>query len=278
MHRWMSDRVRVVATLGTKGAHGVVRGSAQRSAKALVFVLAVSAPALAPAPARACGVSTADGLSACSLSEHEEATRPRWSAGASGIYTSTAIRFSNDLRSDETRSAVAASLAYHPSPRTTLQLALGGTFGGRLITPEGTQDFSAGPTAAIGGSWKVLDRARPFVLLTANLSFSAARTTLTGAGPTAQPAPSVGYQAFDLRLGALIGTTLLHVLTPYAVGRVFGGPIYWQYQGRDVTGTDTHHYQVGAGLTVAVVRRFNLFAEGIPLGERSLAAGTAVAF
>jgi hypothetical protein len=233
---------------------------------------------LAPTPARACGVSTADGLSACSLSEHEEETRPRWSAGASGIYTSTAIRFDGSMRSDETRSAVAASLAYHPSARTTYQLALGGTFGGRLVTPEGTHDFSAGPTAAVGASWKVVDRARPFVLLTANLSFSAARTTLTGAAPGDPAAASVGYQAFDLRLGALVGTTLWHVLTPYAVGRVFGGPIYWKYQGRDVTGTDTHHYQLGAGLTVAVARRFNLFAEGIPLGERSLAAGTAVAF
>lgn len=243
----------------------------------LAATLAGSLTALAPTAARACGVSTADGLSACSLSEHEEETRPRWSAGASGIYTSTAIRFSNDLRSDETRSAVAASLAYHPSARATLQLALGGTFGGRLITPEGTHDFSAGPTAAIGASWRLLDRGRPFVLLTGNLSFSAARTTLVSA-PGAASSASVGYQAFDLRLGVLVGTTLLHVLTPYAVGRVFGGPIYWKYQDRDVTGTDTHHYQVGAGLTVAVVRRFNLFAEGIPLGERSLAAGTAIAF
>jgi hypothetical protein len=233
-------------------------------------------PLLLPAPAQACGVSTADGLSACSLSEHDEETRPRWHAGASGIYTSTAIKFSNDLRSDESRSAVVGSLGYHPSARLAFQLAAGGTFGGRLVTPAGPQDFSPGFTTAVGASWRVVDRSRPFVVLTGNLSFSAARTTLAGTGGA--PDVSTGYQAFDLRVGALVGTTLWQMLSPYAVGRVFGGPIYWKYQGSDVTGTDTHHYQLGAGLTLSVARRLNVFAEGIPVGERSAAVGSAISF
>jgi hypothetical protein len=41
---------------------------------------------------------------------------------------------------------------------------------------------------------------------------------------------------------------------------------------------DAHNYQVGAGLTSVVVHRVDLFVEGIPLGERSLAAGAALAF
>lgn len=68
------------------------------------------------------------------------------------------------------------------------------------------------------------------------------------------------------------------VPSPYAVVRAFGGPITWQYQGQSVTGTDGHHYQVGAGLTLVLARAVNLFVEGVPLGERSLAAGGAVAF
>jgi hypothetical protein len=249
----------------------------------MVALAAGTVAGLMPVAAHACGVSTADGLSACSLSEHEEETRARWQAGASGIFTSTAIHFSNMLRSDETRSSVVASLAYHPSARATFQLALGGTFGGRLVTPAGDYDFSPGVTAAVGASWRLLERAHSFVVATSNLAFSAARTRPPAAGG---PDPlfagsgdgSVSYQAFDLRLGALAGTTFLNLLSPYVVGRVFGGPIFWKYQGASVTGTDTHHYQVGAGLSLAIARRFNLFAEGIPLGERSLAAGTALAF
>ncbi len=257
------------------------RGRASRAGRLLIALcstsaLSISASVLAPGTAHACGVSTADGLSACSLAEHDEETRPRWHVGAAGIYTSTAIDFSNNQRMGETRSSLVASLAYHPTARLSYQLAAGGTLGGRLQTPAGTQDFSSGVTAAVGASWRVIDTPRPFVVLTGNLSFSRERTTLNGTN--GMPDVSASYSAFDLRLGALVGTTLWKVLSPYAVGRVFGGPIYWTYQGDSVTGTDAHHYQLGAGATLVVARRFNVFAEGIPVGERSAAVGTAFAF
>jgi hypothetical protein len=236
------------------------------------LALALALAELAAPPARACGVSTADGVSACSLQEHEEQTRPRWLAGASAIYTSTAIEFTGNLRFPETRNAVAAALAYQPTRRWTLQLAAGGVFGGRLSTPTGNYEFSPGATAAVGASWRAVEGSRPFVVVTSTLSGSFASTQLEGAGP------STGYQAFDLRVGGLVGTTIAQVLKPYAVARVFGGPVFWRYQGMAVTGGDTHHYQVGAGLTVVLARRVSLFAEGIPLGERSLAGGAALAF
>ena len=87
--------------------------------------------------------------------------------------------------------------------------------------------------------------------------------------------PSVGYEAFDLRLGAELGTTLFEIFRPYIPVRVFGGPVYWRYQGAAVTGTDTHHYQVGAGFNARLSRRMALFAEGIPLGERAVSFGVA---
>jgi hypothetical protein len=233
--------------------------------------------ALASPDVHACGVSTADGASFCSLAEHAEQTRPRWQLGASGSYTSTTIDFTGGLRSDETRRSVVASVAYQPWRRTTFQLAAGGTLGGQLTTPTGKVDFSDGPTAAVGAAWRVVDGARPFVILTSNLSFSAASTHSTASG-TSGAGPEVSYEAFDLRVGALVGTTILEVLSPYAVGRAFGGPVYWRYQGADVRGTDAHHFQVGGGVNLLVARRLSFFAEGIPLGERSVAAGGAVAF
>jgi hypothetical protein len=223
--------------------------------------------------ARACGVSTADGLSACSLAEHEDATRPRWRLGASGSYTSTAIDF-GAFRSPETRGSVVGSLAYQPTRRWTLQVAGGSTVGGHLTTPGGQYEFAAGPTAAIGASFRAVPGTKPFVILTSNLSFSTAKTEPVGVAAAANG----GYTAFDLRIGAMVGTTIAQVLSPYAVARVFGGPVYWTYQGEDVTGTDAHHYQLGAGLTVVAAGRVNVFAEGVPLGERSFAAGAAFAF
>jgi hypothetical protein len=234
--------------------------------KAGLFSVALLGFAVCVAPrAWACGVS-ASGVSSCSLAEHDEAVRPHWAVGVSGLYTSTRLRFSGDLHADQTRYATLASLAYLPTPRLVLQLGAGISFGGSLTPPDGKYEFSPGPTAALGADYLAFDDSRYFVLLTSSLSFAAARTHL---GSEA----SVGYEAFDLRLGTELGVELAKIFRPYVAVRAFGGPVYWHHQGAAVTGTDTHHYQVGAGAGVRLTRTLNLFAEGIPLGERAVSLG-----
>ncbi len=222
-------------------------------------------------PALCCGVS-ASGVSSCSLAEHDEAVRPHWAVGVSGLYTSTRLRFSGSLHADQVRSASLASLAYLPAPRLVLQAGLGVAFGGSLtaLGSEQTYTFTPGPTALLGADFRAYDDGRYFVLLTSALSFAAARTHRAGE-------PSVGYEAFDLRLGSELGVQLADVFRPYAVARVFGGPVYWRYLGDSVTGTDTHHYQVGAGAALRVAKAVNVFLEGIPLGERAVSAGVGLA-
>jgi hypothetical protein len=79
-------------------------------------------------------------------------------------------------------------------------------------------------------------------------------------------------------VGAVAGWTLWRALSPYTLVRAFGGPIAWQAQGNTELGTDVHHYQVGAGLLALVGGALDLFVEGVPLGERALAAGAGLAF
>jgi len=38
-------------------------------------------------------------------------------------------------------------------------------------------------------------------------------------------------------------------------------------------GTDDHHWQVGAGLSLLLARKVDIFAEGVPLGELGVTAG-----
>lgn len=225
-----------------------------------------------PSRAVACGVSGPDGVSACSLAEHEEATRPRWRAGVNGVYTATALRFGGGLRGDETRGALLASLAYVPTARFSLQAGAGTTLGGDLLMPGGRFVFLPGVAAALGASWRVVD-AHPFVVLSSVLSFSAATTKHEGADES-----RTGYEAFDLRAGAIVGTTFFNALSPYATARVFGGPVFWRYQGAAVTGTDVSHFQLGGGFALLVARHVDVFAEGIPLGERAVSAGVSIAF
>jgi hypothetical protein len=238
--------------------------------RARLFSNALLCCALLFAPqAHACGVS-ASGVSSCSLAEHDEAVRPRWAVGVSGLYTSTRLRFSGDLHADQVRYASLATLAYLPTPRLVLQLGAGVAFGGSLTPPDGKYEISPGPTAALGADYLAFEDGRYFVLLTSSLSFAAARTHL---GSEA----SVGYQAFDLRLGTELGVELAKIFRPYLALRAFGGPVYWHHQGEAVTGTDTHHYQVGAGAAVRLTKTLNLFAEGIPLGERAVSLGVGLA-
>ena len=150
--------------------------------------------------ARACGVS-ASGVSSCSLEEHDEAVRPHWAVGVSGLYTVTRLRFSGSLYADQVRYATLGSLAYLPTPRLTLQVGVGAAFGGSLTLPDGKYEFSPGPTGVLGADYRLFDDGRYFLMLTSGLSFAYARTHLGSA-------PSVAYSAFDLRLGAEFGVQL----------------------------------------------------------------------
>lgn len=219
--------------------------------------------------AHACGVS-ASGVASCSLAEHNEAARPRWAVGVSGLYTSTRLRFSDDLHADQVRYAALASVAYLPTAKLVLQAGAGAAFGGSLTLPNGEYEFTPGPTALIGADFRAFDDGRYFLLLTSGFSFSTARTH-------APEKPTETYTAFDLRLGAQFGVELARIFRPYALARVFGGPIFWHYEGQAVTGTDTHHYQLGAGLAVSVTKTLNFFAEGLPLGEQTVALGVGLA-
>jgi hypothetical protein len=219
--------------------------------------------------ARACGVS-ATGVASCSLAEHRDAAGPHFSVGVTGTYTDTALRFGTSLRATQTRAAALAVLAYLPTRSLALELGVGASFGGSLTLPDGKYEFLPGPSASLGVASRFLDAPSYFALLTTVASFSANHTE--------RGAARASYTAFDLRLGVEFGLNLLEVLHPYVLARAFGGPVYWTYAGESVTGTDVHHYQVGAGLAAALPGRLSLFVEGVPLGERAISGGLGFAF
>lgn len=218
----------------------------------------------------ACGVS-ANGVASCSLAEHQEAERPRWAVGVSGLGTRTALRFDDSLRADQRRYAVLADLAYLPTRALALDIAAGAALGGSLAAPNGEHEFSAGPALAAGLTWRFIDAPTHFALFTTQLSFLTSRTEL-------EREASAPYTAFDLRLGAVLGLNVAGFLHPFALVRAFGGPVFWRYEGRAVTGTDVHHYQLGAGVGFELGKRCSLLAEVVPLGEQALSAGLSVTF
>jgi hypothetical protein len=222
--------------------------------------------------AHACGVSGADGAWSCSVEEHEEAERPRWSVGVAGLSTWTTLRFGDALCAKQTRNAIVTTGAYAPIRRLSIQVSAGMAFGGELRAPNGTHEFSVGPTVAAGVVYTFIE-GRPFVAISGLLSATHATTSLPG-----RPTQDADYSAFDLRAGVIAGTTVFEILSPYLVARVFGGPVFWRYERQDQTGTDTSHVQLGAGVTLRALEWIALYIEGIPLGERALSGGVSFAF
>lgn len=162
--------------------------------------------------------------------------------------------------------AVSASFEWRASPRWTLAGAAGGVVAGRLVSEPTTEsfDFSGGLVGSFSGSFLALEQGRlwPFIMVAGSLAVTGVR-----AAPTT-------YVALDLRLTTTVGYTFFERLTPYAVGRLFGGPVFWRSQ----TGTDLYHYQVGAGFVVGLPFGFDLNAEVIPLGEQRVTAGLGYSF
>lgn len=191
--------------------------------------------------------------------------------GVSGVATRTALRFDDSLRADQRRYAVLADFAYLATPAVALDFAAGAALGGSLDAPNGKHEFSPGPAFAAGLTWRFLDAPTHFALFTSQVSFLTSRTEL-GQAPSAQ------YTAFDLRLGGALGLNVAGFFHPFALVRAFGGPVFWRYEGRAVTGTDVHHYQLGAGFGFELGKRCSLLAEIVPLGEQALSAGASCAF
>jgi hypothetical protein len=174
---------------------------------------------------------------------------------------------------DERRETVAASYEQRLSDRWTWSGTLGAGVGGSLRIGTDGLRLLPGPLAAATLSCRALDatRLRPFLLVSLSAAASWGTTGRSGTSSTDS------IVSGDVRLGVTAGKTIARVLTPYVAARVFGGPVFWRYAGQDATGTDAHHYQVGAGFSLAL-RRFDLHFEMAPLGERELAAGAGVAF
>lgn len=237
----------------------------------------------APRVAHACGAAYPGGPVMCDYPQTQSTARPIARISTSYAFTSTTILFGDERRAELTRHALFGAIEIPLSPKVVTQFGAGGVAAGELV--HGAARDTMGPGAA--GFFGVAVRAIPergswpFLQLTATLSATHAITHGNGVRTDGSAAPEsrARYTALDLRAGAIVGKSLGGGFTPYAVGRVFGGPIDWHYDDAHVRGTDLYKYQLGAGLSLALFeRRFDLFAEGIALGERGVAFGAGTTF
>lgn len=176
---------------------------------------------------------------------------------------STQIVF-DGMRLPVEQRAATATVGNFPSPRLGWSVTAGGILGGRI---DG-HDISGGATLVGTLSWlPVYERpGRPFLALTASF----------GGGFARAPSDDMmthSWWAFDARGGVTVGKTFAGRWVPYASGRVFGGPVFWNHGGAGVTGSDRYHVTFGGGLIVRLPGSVDVTLEGMPLGEQSAALG-----
>ena len=191
-------------------------------------------------------------------------------------HSETKLIFDGKTRVGIDRRALLATFERRMSDKWTLQGAAGAIVTGMLEVDRERYALGPGWSAGISTSYRVLDGRgwKPFVLLGGTLAFAGARTQEAGK----DNAPRIGYLAGDIRLSALAGINYMPGIAPYAVVRAFGGPIWWQINGKDVVGTDRYHFQIGVGLAVSMPSGFDAFIEFVPAGERGLSTGLGYSF
>lgn len=156
--------------------------------------------------------------------------------------------------------AVSAALEY----RVTEKITLVGAGGVMLMGNLGDVPTSPGGVGSLALSFLLLEQGTwsPFLQFSGSLAVSTMR------------AADTNYVAIDFRAGLAAGWTFFDRLTPYAVFRAFGGPVFYG----SAIGTDAYHVQLGAGLVVGLPLGLDLSAEFIPLGEQRVTAGLGYTF
>jgi hypothetical protein len=180
------------------------------------------------------------------------------------------LRFEDDLHYRLTQEAATAFFGYATASGWSYRAAVGAILDGELESDErpGSDDLGPGVTGsvAIARRWKLGD-AGWFINGAAALSLGATSTHRAGA------ADDPRFVAADLNIGAMFGRTFAARWSPYLLARAFGGPVWWTVDDRDVTGGDTSHVQLGAGLSVALPGRLSAVVDVSALGEQALSLG-----
>lgn len=181
----------------------------------------------------------------------------------------THVVFDNDATFELTEQALTAFAGYSTAGGWSFRAALGALIDGRLddgISP--THDMNPGVVGALGAArqWKLGD-GYWFITGSAGLSVVAASTHTPG--ETDEPR----FVAGDVRIGAIAGRTFAEMWSPYVLARAFGGPVFWSIAGMDQTGTDTRHFQLGAGLSVVTSLGLSVVVDVSALGEQGASLG-----
>lgn len=211
----------------------------------------------------------------CGDETGDDADAPVWEVGAAASVTRAEIRFDGESDYDLEQTAVAGSFGRRFGERTSVRLTLGAILDGELIGEGRAYDLGPGWLLGVSGAHRLFGLPEHPYFVTLGLSFGASSAATEERGGAGE---SERISASDLRVSVLGGVTLWRTWSPYAVVRAFGGPVKFNQLERERTGSDRHHYAIGAGSAVGLPFGLQGAVEYTALGERTLSAGLIFAF
>lgn len=179
------------------------------------------------------------------------------------------LRFDGGREHDIAQTAVTATIGQARPSRLSLRAAIGAVLDGSLEGEGRTYDIGPGfiVSASVAKQW-----VSGYWFLTGSFSVSASRTTTTENLPGAARQSLV---AIDLARAGLTAGRTFGPVSPYVVARAFGGPVLWEIDAMDVVGTDVHHFQLGAGVSVTT-GSLSVLVDVAALGEQAASLGVAL--
>ena len=199
----------------------------------------------------------------------ESPADPPLQIGAAASWLNTTLDLDDAGRTGLDLDAVSLSVGFPLNDSWTARIAGGAVTGGKLRPGSAAQhSIENGFLGAISLE-KQVPRTGGFV---DQWDYSVSLSGLKATTKAATGTDEADYTAFDLRLGARAVKRVSSGSVGYLAGRVFGGPVNWEYQGQDVSGSDIHHYQLALGYA-AQVGKAGVFAEWSALGEQGFTTG-----
>jgi len=175
---------------------------------------------------------------------------------------------------DVKMNTVAVSGGIPISERWTIQASIGMILNGELSPETGSDyDINPGGFASIDLDYNVFAGKgfKPYFDLSVMLGAAMAETEKS------DDKIKTDYISTDVRLSVRSSWNVKNRLFPFAAAGLFGGPILWEIDGKDVTGTDIYHYHFSIGSAIKLGPTV-AYMEWAALGEQSLKAGLSIAW
>lgn len=189
-----------------------------------------------------------------------------------GSFNST-LRFDDDSEVDIRMNTISISGGMPLNQRWTMHAVIGMILNGELKPETGSDhDVKPGGFASIGLDYSAFTGKgyKPYIDLSILLGASMAETE------NSDDKSKTDYMSTDVRLGVRSSWNVNNFLFPFAAVRVFGGPVMWEIDGKDVTGSDIYHYQLAIGSALQLGKVVAYF-EWAGIGEKVLNAGLSIA-